>query len=339
MKKIKWGIIGLGNIANKFANAFNGIENSQLLGISSKNSKKINLFKETYKISDKYCFQNYEDLISCDEIDIIYIALPHSLHFEWIMKCIDSKKNILVEKPATISVDEIKKVNEKLKNSNIFFAEAFMYLYNPQTLKIIDIIKENTIGELQGMESKFGFNIVQKKFLGFKWNKINKKKRLFNKNLGGGSIFDIGCYPSSLSIIIAKLKSNIELEKLKIENIEKDYGSSDVDLEAHAVLKFDNNFTSKIMSSFKKNIGQSTKITGSKGEIFIENSWSCNPSKIIINGINYDNSNMEIKNLYSYEIDKISKCIIENKKDPIYPAMNRYDTEHNITILNKWIEG
>ena len=339
MKKINWGIIGLGNIANTFANAFDYVENSQLLGISSKSLKNIKLFKERYKISEKYCFQNYEDLINCDEIDIIYIALPHSFHFEWIMKCIESNKNILVEKPATINLDEIKKVNEKLRNSNLFFAEAFMYLYHPQTHKIIDIIKKNTIGELESMESKFGFNVVQKKFLGFKWNKINKKKRLFNKYLGGGSILDIGCYPSSLSIIIAKLKSDIVLDKLKIENIKKDYDSSDVDLEAHAVLKFDNNFTSKIISSFKKNIGQSTKIIGSKGEICIENSWSGNPSKLIINGTNYDNLNAEIKNLYSYEIDKISMCIIENRKDPIYPAMNRYDTEQNMTILNRWIEN
>ena len=339
MKKINWGIIGLGNIANTFANAFDHVKNSQLLGISSKSLKNIKLFKERYKISEKYCFQNYKDLINCDEIDIIYIALPHSFHFEWIMKCIESNKNILVEKPATINLDEIKKVNEKLENSNLFFAEAFMYLYHPQTLKIIDIIKKNTIGELLSMESKFGFNIVQKNFFGFKWKKINKKKRLFNKNLGGGCILDIGCYPSSFSVIIAKLKSDIELDKLKIENIKKDYGASDVDLEAHAILKFDNNFTSKIMSSFKNNIGQSTKIIGSKGEIFIENSWSCNPSKIIINGDNYDNLNTEIKNLYSYEIDKISKCIIENRKDPIYPAMNRYDTEQNITILDRWIQS
>ena len=67
------------------------------------------------------------------------------------MKCIESNKNILVEKPATINPDEIKKVNEKLENSNLFFAEAFMYLYHPQTLKIIDIIKKNTIGELQSI--------------------------------------------------------------------------------------------------------------------------------------------------------------------------------------------
>lgn len=339
MKKINWGIIGLGRIANTFANAFEYVENSKLLGISSNSLKNIKSFQERYKISDKYCFHNYEQLINCEEIDIIYIALPHSFHFEWIMKCIQLNKNILVEKPATINFTEIKKVNEKLKNSNLFFAEAFMYLYHPQILSIIDIIKKDKIGELQFMQSNFGFNIVEKKFLGFKWNKINKKKRLFNKKLGGGSILDIGCYPSSLSIIIAKLKSKTDLDKLEITNVKKDFGSSDVDIDAYAELKFDNNFTSEIKSSFKKNLGQSTRIVGSKGEIFIENSWFCNPSKITINGSIYDNHKENLKNLYSYQIEKISKCLIEDRKDPIYPAMNRYDTEQNMKVLNRWIEN
>ena len=339
MKKINWGIVGLGNIANTFANAFNSVTNSKLLAVSSKNLNNIKTFKERFQIPNKYCFQNYEELISCEDIDIIYIALPHNLHFKWIIKCIEHNKNILVEKPATVDLNEMKIVNEKLKNSNLFFAEAFMYLYHPQSLSIVDIIKKNKIGELQSMESNFGFNAIEKKFLGFKWYKINKKKRLFNKKLGGGSILDIGCYPCSLSVIIAKLKSRTDINKLEIKNIKKDFGSIDVDLEAHAELHFDNNFISKIKSSFKKNLGQSTKIIGTMGEIFIENSWSCNPSKIIINGNNYDNFNNSSKNVYSFQIQKISECLLKKENKPIYPAMNRHDSEENMQILNKWIKN
>ena len=158
MKKINWGIIGLGNIANTFASAFYNSKNSKLLGISSKSSKKLNMFKEKHDISNEYCFESYQDLLNCDKIDIIYIALPHSLHFEWVVKCIESNKNILVEKPSAINFEEMKKIVEKLKNSKLFFAEAFMYLYHPQTRKIIDLIKEDSIGELISMKSNFGFN-------------------------------------------------------------------------------------------------------------------------------------------------------------------------------------
>ena len=92
MSEIKWGIIGLGNIAFEFASAFKGIKNSKLLGIASKDIGKLNKFKEHFEIDKNYCFSNYEDLIKNKEIDIVYIALPHNFHFEWINKCIDLKK-------------------------------------------------------------------------------------------------------------------------------------------------------------------------------------------------------------------------------------------------------
>ncbi len=338
MKKINWGIIGLGNIANTFASAFYNSKNSKLLGISSKSSKKLNMFKEKHDISNEYCFESYQDLLNCDKIDIIYIALPHSFHFEWVVKCIESNKNILVEKPATINFEEMKKIIEKLKNTKLFFSEAFMYLHHPQTQKLINLIKEDSIGELISMESNFGFNIVEKKFLGFKWNKLNKKKRLFNKSLGGGSILDLGCYPSSFSILMAKLKSETDLDKLKIKNVKKDFGSIDVDLEAYAELHFNNDFTSKINCSFKKNLGQSTKLIGTNGEIFVENTWTCNPVKITLNGNNYDDFDHNFNNLYSYEIEKVSECLLNNREDSIYPSMNRYETLENMKILNKWME-
>ena len=183
MKKINWGIIGLGNIANTFANAFDYVKNSQLLGISSKSLKNIKLFKERYKISEKYCFQNYKDLINCDEIDIIYIALPHSFHFEWIIKAIKSKKKILVEKPALTNLKNAKIVSDELINKEVFFAEGYMYRYNPQILKTIEIIKSQELGKVISMESFFCKNLLtKKKFLFFeKKKKIDLNNRLFNK--------------------------------------------------------------------------------------------------------------------------------------------------------------
>ena len=88
MQKVNWGIIGLGKIALKFAEGFKNIDNAKLLGISSKDNKKLKKFKEDLKIENNFCFNNYENLLECKDIDIIYIALPNSLHHEWIIKCI-----------------------------------------------------------------------------------------------------------------------------------------------------------------------------------------------------------------------------------------------------------
>ena len=96
MKKINWGIIGLGNIAHKFSEGFKQVENAKLLGVASKNQNNINFFKHKYNLENKFLFNDYESLINCKEIDIIYIALPNFLHHQWTINCINNNKNVLV---------------------------------------------------------------------------------------------------------------------------------------------------------------------------------------------------------------------------------------------------
>ena len=218
MNKINWGIIGLGQVALKFAEAFKNIKNSRLIAVSSKNTNKLEHFKKKFQINEKYCFSTYEDLLENKDIDIVYIALPNSFHMEWIIKCIKNNKNILVEKPATINYAEIKNIKSHLDNKNLFFSEGFMYLHHPQILKVISLIKENIIGKPISMNSSYGINLLTKKFFFVfeKKKKIDKKNRLFNKELGGGAILDLGCYPLSLSVIIAKLIGNFSYENIKI---------------------------------------------------------------------------------------------------------------------------
>ena len=165
MKQVNWGIIGLGNIALKFAESFKFIDNAIIRGISSKDSQKLEYFKKKFQIDEKYCFADYEELLDCNEIDIIYIALPNSLHFNWISRCIEKNKRILVEKPSTLNFSEIRTIKEKLDKKDIFFSEAFMYRFYPQILKIIEIIKKKEIGDIESIESYFGHDILSKKNL------------------------------------------------------------------------------------------------------------------------------------------------------------------------------
>jgi len=196
MEKVNWGIIGLGKIAEVFSNAFEEAENAQLLAVASREQKKLNQFKDRFNLKNKFLFDNYEDLISCNDIDIVYIALPNSLHHQWIIECIKNKKNILVEKPATLNFATAIDIKKKLENKNLFFAEAFMYRYLPQINLVINAIKNKEIGNLLSIETSFGMNLLTKKkfFLFNKKKKIKYEGRKFNKNLGGGCIFNLGFY-------------------------------------------------------------------------------------------------------------------------------------------------
>tara|TARA_B100000035_G_scaffold83500_1_gene70093 strand:- start:271 stop:1302 length:1032 start_codon:yes stop_codon:yes gene_type:complete len=340
MSIVNWGIIGLGNIANKFASAFAKVKNSKLISVASLNNERLEDFKIKFNLDKNFCYDQYEKLLLNDSVDIIYIALPHAFHFEWIIKCINNKKNILTEKPATINSKEIDLINSSLDKTKLFFAEGFMYRFHPQTAELVNILRQNEIGELLKMNSYFGVNIIEKKsiFGLLKRLKIKKKNRLFKKELGGGSILDLGCYPSSLSILIARLKSEDYKNKIILSDINKIIGPTDVDLEAYLKIKFGNGFSSEIGSSFKKNLGKSTTIFGSKGKIIIPDSWHCDTSNFSVNGKIY-NVKKKYENIFSYEIESISNSLLNGDIVPKYPAINRKETGLNMDILTRWINS
>ena len=344
MAQVKWGIIGLGNIALKFSEGFQYTKNAKLFAISSRNKNKLQAFKNKFQIDDNCCFTNYDSLLECKDLDIIYIALPHSLHYEWVIKSIEKGKNILVEKPATINFSQMENIKNNLKNKNIFFSEAFMYRYHPQISKVVDLLKNNVIGNLVSMESLFGFDALgRKKIFGIKLNKLKKKpnrnNRLYNKELGGGAILDLGCYPVSFSILIASLISKFDFIKTKVLNKKKEIGPTGVDMNSFAELYFENNFKSTVGASLKQNLGKKTKIIGTKGELVLEDSWSpTNLSSIQINGENKKTIEIEChNNIYTYEIEALSKCILENKKEPHFPGMTINETLENMKILDEWL--
>jgi len=341
MKQVKWGIIGLGGIASKFADGFQFTKNARLFAISSKNENKLLEFKNKFQIDENYCFSNYDSLLECKDLDIVYIALPHSFHHEWVIKSIERGKNILVEKPATVNFSQMENIKNNLKNKNIFFSEAFMYRYHPQISKIIDLLKNKIIGNLVSMESFFGFDALdRRKIFGIKFKKKpNKYNRLFSKELGGGAILDIGCYPVSFSIFVASLISKIDFNRIEVLNKKKEIGPTGVDMDSFAELNFGNNFKSKVSASLIKDLGKKTKIIGTKGELIIEDTWSpTNISLINVTGENKETIKIRCyDNVYAYEIDTLSTCILENKKEPNFPGMTINETLENMRILDKWL--
>ena len=342
MRKINWGIIGLGAIAQKFSEAFTDAKNSNLLAIASHDYQKLENFRKKFDIDQKFIFKNYEDLLNCKDIDIIYIALPNSLHYHWVMKSIKNNKNILVEKPATLNFEEAENIKLSLLNKDLFFGEAFMYRYHPQIKYVLDTIKSNEIGNIESMESLFGINILtKKKFLFFeKKKKINKEDRKFNKKLGGGCILDLGCYPSSFSLLIGSLANKINSNNIRLQNIQNKIGETEVDIDARVELLFENGFKSKIKASFEKSLGCKSIIKGSKGHIVINNTWKGNDNILITkeNKTNIKSFN-DSKNIYSYQIEQISENILEGQNNSTYPGMGLEETLINMKILEEWLNG
>ena len=341
MKKVNWGIIGLGNIANKFADGFSIINNATVKGIASLNKDNLQSFKKKFQVSDEFCFSSYEKLISCHNIDIIYIALPNSLHTSNIIKSIEQKKKILVEKPAFMNLQDFKKVENLFNNEKIFFTEAFMYRYLPYLQKVKEIIQNNILGKVIEMKSTFNIEIYkQRNFLGIKIRKPNYNNRLFNKSLGGGAILDLGCYPLSLSTFVNSLTYNVKLNDISLQNVNSTYCESDVDIFSKVTINFDGKFKSNISCSFKDKPSQQTIINFEKGSLTIDQSWTPDQDMSIKLAKGNEKSKIDFKNnenIYSYQIQNISDQILNKEITPQFPSMTMREIETNTKILDDWI--
>ena len=202
---IKWGIVGLGNMAQKFANAIKETNNAKLLSISSLNSEKLKSFANNFQIDKNYVFDSYNDLISCKEIDAVYIATLNNTHLNLIKSCAENKKNILCEKPLTLNFEEANEAANYIAKHDVIFYEAIAYYSHGQTKNLIALLNENKIGKIISINSTFGFKV----------KRVNPKSRIFDKSLGGGAILDVGCYPLSLLNLISKNSKNIKFANAK----------------------------------------------------------------------------------------------------------------------------
>ncbi len=260
---MNWGIIGLGNMAKKFAIAIKELRESTLIGASSKSFFRLIKFGLKNNIKFKYLFNNYEKILSCKEIQNIYIGTLNNSHFKIIDSCIKAGKNILCEKPFVVSDEEAEIIKDKLKNSNIFFLEAIAYRSHPQTQNIKKLINDNQIGKVIRIKSRFGFDAGRPKING----------RHFSKELGGGSILDLGCYPLTMSNFIANLNTANNETLPTIEEVSGKIFQTGIDLNAKAKLIYNKSINAEIFVSLEKNFDNSTEIFGTNGVMKIRSPW------------------------------------------------------------------
>ena len=181
-RNIRWGIIGLGKIANKFATDLASIKNVELVAVASRNIQNANNFAE--KHNAKKAYSSYEELAKDNNVDAVYIATPHSFHKEHAILCLRNKKAVLCEKPFAMNLSEVTEMIEAAKENNVLLMEALWSFFLPHFTYVLDLVKSEKFGKLKSLEADFGFHTP-----------YNTDSRLFKKELGGGSLLDIGIYP------------------------------------------------------------------------------------------------------------------------------------------------
>lgn len=181
-RNIRWGIIGLGGIAHKFASDLIKVKGSELYAVASRSVDKADAFAEQYNASVAY--NSYEQLVRDEHVDAIYIATPHALHQDNSLLCLEHGKAVLCEKPFAMDSQQVNRMIACAQKNNTLLMEALWTYFLPHYQFVLKELANKTYGNIVKLEANFGFT-----------REFDNDSRLFNKALGGGSLLDIGIYP------------------------------------------------------------------------------------------------------------------------------------------------
>lgn len=204
-RNIRWGIIGLGKIANKFAADLATLENAELFAVASRSKQNADNFVTKYNATKAY--NSYLDLAKDIQVDAIYIATPHSFHKEHAILCLQNKKAVLCEKPFAMNLQEVTEMITVAKENNVLLMEALWTYFLPHFQYVVNIVKSEKFGKLIALEADFGF-----------YNKYNTNSRVFKKEVGGGSLLDIGIYPIFAALATLGKPDTIDANATFFEN-------------------------------------------------------------------------------------------------------------------------
>lgn len=315
MEKIRWGIIGTGNIAATFARALNSMEDSSLDGVASRNTNRAKEFAERFKIGKSY--GSYEELAMDPDIDVIYIAVPHTEHKIMAELCIRNKKAVLCEKPFAINSRDTEELIAMAKEHDVFLMEAMWTKFLPANLKVKQWIKEGRIGRVLQIKATFGFH-----------SDYDPQSRLYNPSLGGGALLDVGIYPISYTtFLLDKMPDSIISSAI--------IGRSGVDEQNVIVFKYNEGILANLSSSISCETGNDALIVGEKGVIKVDAFWRAESAKLYYDSYKcLDQYKEPFKaNGYEYEAAEVNRCLREGLK--ISPLNPLTETLSNMKLMDE----
>lgn len=307
MSKLNWGILSTASIArNHVLPAINNAENAEIRAIASRSKERADIIASDYE--DVITYGSYEELIASDIIDAVYIPLPNKFHFEWTKKTLKSGKDVLCEKPLTLSKKDTVKLIEIAEETGNRLVEGFMYRHREITKKLIEVASQE-LGQLYRVRVDFSFKSSRR-----------SDDIRFQKELGGGALYDVGCYGVDFILKLLGKPDSLFNKFTKSE-------LAGVDLYGTAIFSYpgiQSVITYSIGSDGNKNI----EISGEHGRIIAPDFFSAQKSGeesfYLYGGKSYSKDNVEefkfeATDLYQEEIEAVSEAFMDNLKVQPYP--------------------
>ncbi len=314
--ELRWGLLSTAHINRAVIPHLRNSPRNRLVTVASRTIDKARSYAAEWKIDN--ALGSYEELLADPEIDVIYNPLPNSMHAEWTVKALEAGKHVLCEKPLATTLADVDAIISAAKRTGKVVAEAFMYRHHPLTLKARELVASGEIGKIVMMRGVFTFNLT------------NMNDVRMNASLGGGSIWDIGCYPISYA------RSIYASEPVQVfgQQVASDTG---VDESFSGEMLFPGNVLAQIQCSFNSPAYRHFEVYGDKGRLEISNPFTPSPKEKI--SLVQDGKVREIEinsgDLYAGEIEDMADVILDHKQ----PRISLSDSRNNVRTIIAMLES
>ncbi len=302
-QEIRWGIMGCGGIAHRFAAGVAAADGSILAAVASRTPGKASQFAAKYQVAT--FFGSYEELAARSDIDAIYVATTHNYHYECVKLALEQGKAVLCEKPFTVNAREAKKLIALARSRKLFLMEGMWTRFLPAIVQTREWLAEKRIGEIRRIRADFGFKMP-----------FDPKHRLFNPDLAGGALLDAGIYPLSFASMVmnsrpASIRASAEI------------GSTGVDEQSAYLLTYPHGALAVLTSAVNTEIDCSAIIYGTKGKIVLPSRFlAAAVTELSIDGKPADVRKMPfpVEEGFSFEIEAAASCIRNGETEsPVMP--------------------
>ncbi|WP_020389366.1 aldo/keto reductase [Kribbella catacumbae] len=323
-RKLRWGILGTGNIASRFASQLPSSTTGELAAIGSRSQASADEFGDKYAIPNRHA--SYAELLADETVDAVYIATPHPLHPEWAIKAAEAGKHVLCEKPLAINRAWAAAMIEAAIRNDVFLMEAYMYRCLPQTKLVAQLVRDGAIGKVHQIQASFAFQAS-----------FNPGSRIFADDLAGGGILDVGGYPVSMARLIAGAAAGAPYADPAAVTAVGQVGETGADEWTVATLFFDGGMTAQVSTGVRLGDENRVRVLGSEGYLVIEDPWfggDGKPTHVTLHKVGEESRDIspEPAFIYAAEADAVAAAIEQRQA----PEMSWADTLGNLEVLDSW---
>jgi predicted dehydrogenase len=329
MAKLRWGILGTGHIAGVFARGVAASQSGELVAVGSRAQPPAERFAREFGATRAH--GSCEALLADHEVQAIYVGVPHPWHAEWAIRAAQAGKHVLCEKPLTLNRAGAEQVAAAARSAGVLLMEAFMYRCHPQTAKVVELVTGGALGRVGLVQATFSFR-----------TEFNPANRWWNRELGGGGILDVGCYPVSFARLIAGAAEGRPFaDPVSVAGAGQRHPQTGVDVVAAALLTFANGVIAQVACGIGLQQDNSLRVYGSAGWLHVPVPWKpgCDggTSRLYLHRSGAaapEEIRIEAAPVYALEADAFAAALAAGKPD--VPQMTVADTLGNMAVLDRW---